>query len=73
MIKMEKRKLARERQKQNQPFQQIAAVQQKPLTAEGQQRQQKQSKKNSAQVRRERKEKSRARRAAGLGDEMEIG
>ncbi|EAT89024.1 hypothetical protein HBI56_036960 [Parastagonospora nodorum] len=71
MIKMEKRKLARERQKQNQPFQQPAPAQ-KPLTAEGQKKQQKQSKKNSGQARRERKEKARARRALGLGEEMAV-
>ncbi|KAL5117178.1 hypothetical protein ACEQ8H_004866 [Pleosporales sp. CAS-2024a] len=73
MVKMEKRKLAGQQQRQNLSFPQEAPAQHKPLTVQGQQRQQKQNKKNSTQARRERKEKSRAKRAMGLGDAMAIG
>jgi hypothetical protein len=72
LIKMEKRKLAKLHKQQGQfGVQRAAVVEQKPLTPHGKQQQQ-HSKKNSTQARRERKEKSRARRAAGLGDEMAI-
>ncbi|KAF2031728.1 hypothetical protein EK21DRAFT_87764 [Setomelanomma holmii] len=71
LIKMEKRKMARERQQSSQFRQQPAAVDQKSMAPSEKLKHQRQSKKNSTQARRLRKEKERARKAGT--EAMEIG